>query len=285
MNRASTRPPAVRFRRPTPARSSAGRSTRCFRRTPPGSRGRRRGCCWSAPESARTAPPTGCAASPPRPAWRRGSAGPRGWRWCTGPARTCRPGRAVEVLAEGVTLANFEGASLKTAPDTAWLASVELRVGGAASDYAAHVARGVTMGECSNIARTLANEPGNRLTPRIFAERGAALAQEAGPQGGRARRDADRGAEHGAAARRRARQPGAAAAAGARIPAGAAGGRCHARADRQGHHVRHRRHLDQAGREHGQDEGRHVGRRGGDCARCWRSRAWARRSAASASSR
>ena len=86
----------------------------------------------------------------------------------------------MEVLAEGVTLANFEGASFKSAPDAAWLASVELRVGGAADDYAAHVARGVTMGECSNIARTMANEPGNRLTPRIFAERGAALAQEAG---------------------------------------------------------------------------------------------------------
>ena len=96
------------------------------------------------------------------------------------PGADLAPGRAVEVLAEGVTLANFEGASFKSAPDTAWLAAVELRVGGAAGDYAAHVARGLTMGECSNIARTMANEPGNRLTPRIFAERGAALAQEAG---------------------------------------------------------------------------------------------------------
>ena len=33
---------------------------------------------------------------------------------------------------------------------------------------------------------------------------------------------------------------------------------------RQGHHVRFRRHLDQAGREHGRDEARHVRRRGGD---------------------
>src|SRR5688572_3495371 len=88
--------------------------------------------------------------------------------------------RAVEVLAEGVTLANFEGASFKTEPDTTWLDSVELRVGGAAADYATHVARGLTMGECSNIARTMANEPGNRLTPQLFAERGAALAKEAG---------------------------------------------------------------------------------------------------------
>ena len=96
------------------------------------------------------------------------------------PVADMAAGRAVEVFAEGVTLANFEGASFKSAPDTAWLARVELRVGGAGNDYAAHVARGMTMGECSNIARTMANEPGNRLTPRIFAERGAALAQEAG---------------------------------------------------------------------------------------------------------
>jgi leucyl aminopeptidase len=90
------------------------------------------------------------------------------------------PGRAVEVLAEGVTLANFEGASFKSAPDTTWLESVELRVEGAAGDYAPHVVRGLTLGECTNIARTMSNEPGNQLTPRLFAERGASLAREAG---------------------------------------------------------------------------------------------------------
>ena len=36
-----------------------------------------------------------------------------------------------------------------------------------------------------------------------------------------------------------------------------------ARPGRQGHHLRHRRHLDQAGRRHGADEGRHGGRRRG----------------------
>jgi len=89
-------------------------------------------------------------------------------------------GRAAEVLTEGFTLANFEGASFKSSPEVLWLASVELCVPGAAGDLAAHVARGLTMGECSNIARTMANEPGNHLTPRLFAERGAALATEAG---------------------------------------------------------------------------------------------------------
>ncbi len=34
------------------------------------------------------------------------------------------PARMVQVLAEGVTLANFEGASLKSAPDASWLTAV-----------------------------------------------------------------------------------------------------------------------------------------------------------------
>ena len=36
------------------------------------------------------------------------------------------------------------------------------------------------LGECSNLARELANEPGNTLTPREFARRAAAVASEAG---------------------------------------------------------------------------------------------------------
>ena len=36
------------------------------------------------------------------------------------------------------------------------------------------------LGEATNQARALANEPGNHLTPRVFAERGAALAAAAG---------------------------------------------------------------------------------------------------------
>src|SRR5262249_30008791 len=42
------------------------------------------------------------------------------------------------------------------------------------------VARGRILAECSNLARGLANEPGNTLTPREFAKRAAALAADAG---------------------------------------------------------------------------------------------------------
>ncbi|HEY7787936.1 MAG TPA: leucyl aminopeptidase, partial [Casimicrobiaceae bacterium] len=41
-------------------------------------------------------------------------------------------------------------------------------------------ARGRILGECSNLARDLANEPGNTLTPREFARRAGAIAAEGG---------------------------------------------------------------------------------------------------------
>src|SRR5206468_10051169 len=44
----------------------------------------------------------------------------------------------------------------------------------------AAVDRGRLLAECSNLARELANEPGNALTPREFARRAAALASEGG---------------------------------------------------------------------------------------------------------
>jgi leucyl aminopeptidase len=42
------------------------------------------------------------------------------------------------------------------------------------------VHRGRVLGECSNLARQLANEPGNTLTPREFANRAARIAAEGG---------------------------------------------------------------------------------------------------------
>jgi leucyl aminopeptidase len=88
---------------------------------------------------------------------------------------------AAQAVAEGVTIANYDGASLKTADRApAWLeeAVVAGLDGGDGVDAA--IERGVVLGEATNQARDLANEPGNRLTPRLFAERGAALATAAG---------------------------------------------------------------------------------------------------------
>jgi leucyl aminopeptidase len=93
---------------------------------------------------------------------------------------------AVEALAqaaaEGLTLSEFNAGSYKTgepapADAPAWTVVILASPGAAASEA---VARGRTLGECSNLARELANEPGNTLTPREFAKRAAALAADAG---------------------------------------------------------------------------------------------------------
>ena len=102
-------------------------------------------------------------------------------RGCGDPAELAR------AAAEGLTLAEFDGASYKTAdrPATeppAWTlagldSSPDLVVRASAA-----AARGRLLGECSNLARELANEPGNTLTPREFARRASELAAEGGVQ-------------------------------------------------------------------------------------------------------
>ncbi len=88
---------------------------------------------------------------------------------------------AAQVIAEGFTLANYDGASLKTGGDNpTWLDWVHVRL--TAPDAASEQAlkRGAVLGECTNMARALANEPGNVLTPRQFAERASAIASADG---------------------------------------------------------------------------------------------------------
>ena len=90
-----------------------------------------------------------------------------------------------QAAAEGLTLAEFYGGTYKTddpppAAVPAWtvVALDEADDAGAMAQLA--VERGRILGECSNLAREMANEPGNTLTPREFARRATALASEAG---------------------------------------------------------------------------------------------------------
>ena len=97
------------------------------------------------------------------------------------PGAHVSPADAAQALAEGAFLANFEAASYKTVdPPRVWLDSVTLRVGGDANAVDRGAERGRVLGECTNLARELANEPSNTLTPRVFAERPAGMAREAG---------------------------------------------------------------------------------------------------------
>jgi leucyl aminopeptidase len=90
-----------------------------------------------------------------------------------------------QAVAEGLTLAEFYGGSYKTgepapAAPAAWTVVALDADDRALTSAAAAVARGRILGECSNLARELANEPGNTLTPREFARRAALIASEAG---------------------------------------------------------------------------------------------------------
>jgi leucyl aminopeptidase len=91
------------------------------------------------------------------------------------------PQQAAQVFAEGAVLANFEGASYKTADSPkAWVVHADLQVGGTSAAIEQAAERGRILGESSNMAREMANEPGNSLTPRVFADRAAAIGKAAG---------------------------------------------------------------------------------------------------------
>src|SRR5437773_4693970 len=91
------------------------------------------------------------------------------------------PAELAKAVAEGLTLSEFNAGSYKTGdpplPVPSWTVVVEKT---ADSRIAAAVNRGRILGDCSNLSRQLANEPGNTLTPREFARRAAAIASEGG---------------------------------------------------------------------------------------------------------
>jgi leucyl aminopeptidase len=88
---------------------------------------------------------------------------------------------AAQVMTEGVVLANFNGASYKTGDEPrTWIDSAEIVLPTSDKALERAIERGRVLGECSNIARELANEPSNTLTPRVFADRAAELAKGTG---------------------------------------------------------------------------------------------------------
>jgi leucyl aminopeptidase len=90
-----------------------------------------------------------------------------------------------QAAAEGLTLSEFNGGSYKTVepappPASAWTIAAPGSTPDVLSRVSDAVTRGRILGEASNLARDLANEPGNTLTPREFAKRAAAIASDAG---------------------------------------------------------------------------------------------------------
>jgi leucyl aminopeptidase len=79
----------------------------------------------------------------------------------------------IDSIVEGATLGNYDNGHWKSKADARFFVSHVALVG--ASDVAGAIERGIRVGESTNAARVLINEPGNRLTPRDFAARGQAL--------------------------------------------------------------------------------------------------------------
>ncbi len=89
----------------------------------------------------------------------------------------------VQAAVEGVVLGNFEPNRYQTEEKDEKVITA-LRLAGVPPKeqkaLEAAVQRGLVTGEAQNFARDLVNEPGNRLTPRAFAERAAEMARQAG---------------------------------------------------------------------------------------------------------
>ncbi|MFL6279799.1 MAG: leucyl aminopeptidase [Vicinamibacterales bacterium] len=90
--------------------------------------------------------------------------------------------KAVQAATEGIVLSAFSADRYKSGERGA--APVDhalIAVSGAdRSDLEAAINRGRILGESSNIARELSNEPSNVLTPTIFAERATEICEPAG---------------------------------------------------------------------------------------------------------
>jgi leucyl aminopeptidase len=87
--------------------------------------------------------------------------------------------RLVQAAAEGAVLAQHDLGHLKSAPRpsprlTAVTLAGEALSASPALEQALH--RGLVLGDCTNLARALGNEPANVLTPTVLAERARALA-------------------------------------------------------------------------------------------------------------
>jgi leucyl aminopeptidase len=84
----------------------------------------------------------------------------------------------IDIIAEGIVLSNFDNGVHKSRNDQQFfLTDAVILTGEQAGDAAA---QGRNLGEAINAARVLINEPGNYLTPRVFADKAAAFGAVAG---------------------------------------------------------------------------------------------------------
>jgi leucyl aminopeptidase len=91
------------------------------------------------------------------------------------------PERLIQALGEGIVLANFDSGSHKTSgTPPSWIASATISFGDQGAGVREALVRGSVLGDYSNLARELANAPGNKMTPRVLASRAEAVAADSG---------------------------------------------------------------------------------------------------------
>jgi leucyl aminopeptidase len=94
-----------------------------------------------------------------------------------------RSAAAAQAIVEGMILANFDSDKYKTDKKPGNEITAAALAGweeSARADADLGLSRGRIIGESQNFARELGNEPSNKLTPRMLADRAAAMAREAG---------------------------------------------------------------------------------------------------------
>ena len=82
----------------------------------------------------------------------------------------------VQAIAEGLTLGAFDDQRYKATDDSAPPPICQILVGDGLAQVQAAASRGEVLGHASNLARELVQEPGNLLTPRVFADRASEIA-------------------------------------------------------------------------------------------------------------
>jgi leucyl aminopeptidase len=98
--------------------------------------------------------------------------------WADVEAGTLSTAARVETIAEAIALANFDNGVHKSRDGNQFFIKDAVIL--TSEDAAAAIENGRLMGESINAARVLINEPGNYLTPRLLAEKAAALASVPG---------------------------------------------------------------------------------------------------------
>ncbi len=104
-------------------------------------------------------------------------------RFAVLPRENDRSAAAAQVITEGLLFANFESDKYKTENKNHKEVEAVALAGwneAARAEAERGIERGRIIAEAQNFTRELVNEPSNRLTPRVLAERAEAMAREAG---------------------------------------------------------------------------------------------------------